>query len=239
MDSSAPTIRRLTVADQTYEALRGWLISGRLAPGSRVSERALTEQLAVGRTPLRTALARLETDGLLSRNHAGKLEIVALTPAQLGDLYTCRLALEVLAARLSAEAGEREHVPALQDAIDDATRAYVRGDLDATLVANRRFHRVLYASAGNEWPARLLRPQQVHFERVRIRLIETATHGPRFIAEHQDIVEAIRNRDPAQAERAVRGHIASIVARALASPDYASDFEGSIYQPDLPRSATR
>jgi DNA-binding GntR family transcriptional regulator len=222
MDSGTPTLRRLTVADQTYEALREWLIVGRLVPGSRISERALTEELAVGRTPLRTALARLESDGLLHRNRTGKLEIVALTAKQLGDLYTCRLVLDVLVARLSAEATIRDHVQALQDAVDDATRAYVRADLETTLAANRRFHALLYASAHNEWPARLLRPQQVHFERLRVKLVEQATHGPRFIAEHQDIVDAIRSRDPVQAERAVRAHIASIIARVLVNSDSAA-----------------
>jgi DNA-binding GntR family transcriptional regulator len=210
-----PNERRSTVADQTYELLRTWLVSGDLAPGARVSERELAQMLDVSRTPLRSALARLENDALLRRNRSGTLEVLTLGVQEVDSLYACRAALDVLAARLAAETASAEDVASLQQAVDEAARAYVLGDIERMVVGNGRFHALLYDASHNEWPARILRPQQAHFERIRVGLMRHATRGPAFVAEHQGIVDGIRARDPVQAEIAVQEHMASIASRVF------------------------
>lgn len=216
-DFSVPELRRATVADRAHELLREWLVSGRLLPGERLSERELADALQVSRTPLRTALARLENDALLRRTRSGGLEVVALSDKDLGNLYACRSALDVLAARLAAESATRDDVTAMERALEDAERGYVRGDLQRTAAANRAFHRRICEASRNDWLERILRPQEAHFERIRYALVRNPSRGPAFLAEHRTILDAITARDTEQAERAVREHIASIISRVLSS----------------------
>lgn len=214
----SPGLRRSTVADQAYELLRTWLATDRLTPGARISERELAAELEVSRTPLRSALARLENDDLVRRSHSGSLEVVALDARELADLYTCRSSLDSLAARKAAESASREDRARLQEPVDEAARAYVRGDMARTVAANRRFHMLLYEASGNRRLPRALRADAPHFERIGLLLVRSDIRGGAFVAEHQAIVDAIRAGGPAEAERAVREHIASVVSRALATP---------------------
>lgn len=216
-DPSVPELRRATVADRAHDLLREWLVSGRLTPGERLSERDLAEALQVSRTPLRTALARLENDVLLRRTRSGGLEVVTLSERDLGNLYACRCALDVLAARLAAESATPEDITAMERALEDAERGYVRSDPERTAAANRAFHRLIGTASRNDWPERILRPQEAHFERIGYALVRDLSRGPAFLAEHRTILDAIAARDPEQAERAVREHIASIISRVLSS----------------------
>ena len=211
-------LRRLSMADRVYDVLRDWLVSGRLSPTQRISERDIAAELKISRTPLRSALARLEHDRLVGRSRSGALQVVVLAEKQLADLYACRSALEALAARLAAQSATANQVDRLREEVDIAARAYVRGDAERAAEANRGFHALLYQASGNSSLSDALRAQAPHFDRIRLLLVRTDVRGPAFVAEHQAIVDAIKAADPAKAELAVRDHLASIVSRAFTTP---------------------
>src|SRR5919202_2566625 len=99
-------LRRLTLTDDVYEAVKSLIMDHRLAPGERVTIDALARQLEVSPTPVREALARLEADGLVrKRPLAGYTATPLLTRAEFEELFEMRMLLEPAAARRAAGAG--------------------------------------------------------------------------------------------------------------------------------------
>lgn len=88
--------------DQVYRLLRHAIASGTLAPGTRVVEASVAEQLEVSRTPVRDALRRLESDGLLVRSGSVGLKVTEFSPDELEDIFTIRREFDRLTARLAA-----------------------------------------------------------------------------------------------------------------------------------------
>ncbi len=99
-----PPLRRSTLGDGVYEAVKALVMEHTLAPGDRVNIDALARDLEVSPTPLREALARLESDGLVrKRPLAGYTVTPLLTRQEFTDMFDMRLVLEGSAARWAAE----------------------------------------------------------------------------------------------------------------------------------------
>lgn len=204
------------VADSCYETLRSQLITAMLRPGARLSARAVAAELRVSRTSAQTALGRLANESLVRRLESGVFEVAALDSAEISNLYACRAALEGLAARLVVERASLQDVDALQESIEQAGRAYVRGDALCVVECNARFHRRLVENAKNQPLESALGSIAAHFEGFRMALSVDA-RLPLFVSEHQAIVDALRARASDEAERAVRSHMASVASRVRAS----------------------
>lgn len=101
-----PRNRRLNY-EVVYERLRRALLDGTIAPGTRLVELDLADQLQVSRTPVREALRRLESDGFAQRIRGGGLVVTPMGPDDLGDIGLLRVEIEGLAARLAAQRGSK------------------------------------------------------------------------------------------------------------------------------------
>ena len=91
-----------SLSDQAYERLLDMLLAGELAAGDILQERRLAEALAISRTPVREALSRLESDGLLTRLRGRLLTVRQFTAAEFMDALNVRKLLELEAASLAA-----------------------------------------------------------------------------------------------------------------------------------------
>src|SRR5689334_8294458 len=117
-------LRRLTLTEDVYEAVKSLIMDHRIAPGERVTIDALARQLAVSPTPIREALARLESDGLVrKRAMAGYSTTPLLGRAEFEELFEMRLLLECPAAGRAA--GRRA-----DGGIDDGELAALAADAD-------------------------------------------------------------------------------------------------------------
>lgn len=135
---------------QVLDGLRRAIISGRLAPGQRLTERDLTAMMAVSRTVVREALRQLESEGLIAIIPNKGPVVRELSVAEAKDLYRIRAVLEGLAARLFVENAGRAEIKRLADALDTVADAYRTGDVDDILDTKNRFYDMLYAGAKSE-----------------------------------------------------------------------------------------
>lgn len=195
------------LAEQAYRILRDRLIMLDLPPGAPLSESQLSAELSFGRTPLREALKRLETDHLVvSYPRRGTFAtIVDIT--ELAAISEVRLLLEPSAAGRAARMlapglrPELEHAVAVVEAIDDSRepRELIEYDLEV--------HRLIYRAAGNH-----------HLEEALVRLDNLATRIwclvldrlpsiAEHIAEHGALLRAILDGDAAEAERLAQEHV--------------------------------
>lgn len=150
--AAMPSIRRSAapLRHQVLDFLRQSIISGRLAPGSRLIERELIEMMDVSRTVIREALRQLETEGLVA-TIANKGPVVReLSSDEARDLYAIREVLVGLAARLFVLNAKPDQVDALRKTLDEVTRCYDGGDPAKILQAKTSFYDVLVAGAGSE-----------------------------------------------------------------------------------------
>lgn len=179
---------------------------GDFNPGDRLVESELAEQLGMSRTPVREALQRLETQGVLSRD-GRSLIVASLDHDQLGELYVVRSVLEGLAARLAAQHAAPEEVRVLGEMVD--ADCALMDDPGAMSRANKRFHRQIHLASHNRFLI-----HQLDSVRRSLALLSTTTfaaEGRPEIAmrEHQEIVDAIAARDGDRADRAAQTHIST------------------------------
>lgn len=177
---------------------------GDYPPGSPLVESDLAERLGMSRTPIREALQRLETQGILSRD-GRSLIVSSLDHDQIGELYIVRGELEGLAARLAAQHAAPEEVAVLRNMVE-ADRALLDRPKDLART-NRQFHRQVHLASHNRFLIRQI--EYVH--RAMALLVQTtlgeAGRGPEAQTEHERVVEAIADRDGEAACAAIRLHI--------------------------------
>ena len=208
---------------QVLGALRRAIVSGQLAPGERLTERALIEMLAVSRTVIREALRQLEAEGLIEIIPNKGPVVRQLSAAEAKDLYRIRAVLEGLAARLFAENATDAMVAELALALKDVECAYQGSDGGLALDAKTKFYDLLYTGGASETLASMLAVVQARVWRWRAVGL---THPKRAHDRLNESVEnlnalitAIENRDGELAEQIARkevGKAATEVMRLIA-----------------------
>ncbi len=152
------------LGDRVYSTLREYLRAGRLAAGQPLQEAMLAAQLGVSRTPVREALARLASDGLVVAE-GRSFTVPALVKGDIEDIYALRFLLEPEALRLVATAKhDRKQLAPLRKALEDMAAAHEAGDGAAFMDANYRYRDAWTALVPNQ---RLVRAIQLYAEHVR------------------------------------------------------------------------
>ncbi|WP_309668024.1 GntR family transcriptional regulator [Tabrizicola sp.] len=178
---------------------------GRYKPGDRLVESELADGLGVSRTPVREALQRLETQGMLTRD-GRSLIVASLDHNQLAELYAVRTELEGLAARLAARHATPEEVRVLRSMVED-DRSLLGGDPKALSRANKRFHKQIHLASHNRFLVQQL--DLVHRSMALMATTSFAAEGRDGVAlgEHDQIVRAIEAGDGEAAYQALKTHI--------------------------------
>ena len=212
----------------TYERLRELIVSGRLAPGARLVESEITERLRVSRTPVRSALHRLQQEGYViaqGRGRESRLWVAPLTQEDARELFSIVGELEGLAARLAAGLAPRpraELVRRLRQ-LNDELSAAARTVRDPTRLfdIDMAFHRS-YVEAGAGVRLRALhdaiKPQTERY--VRLYVSALVDEIGKSVREHDAIVRHIRAGDPDGAQRAAQmnwRNAAERLSRVIAS----------------------
>jgi DNA-binding GntR family transcriptional regulator len=187
-----------------YALVLGAIDQGEYRPGDRLVEAELAERFGVSRTPIREALQRLETQGVLARD-GRSLMVASLDHDQLGELYVVRAELEGLAARLAAQHAAQEEVRVLWEMVRKDRD--LLGNPGLLARANKRFHRQIHLASHNRYLIQQL--EMVHRSMVLLSTTSLAAEGRglQALAEHEEIVRAIEARQGEAAEAAIRAHI--------------------------------
>ena len=209
---------RGTEADDGYARLHQAILRGDFQPNERLIELDLAKLYNVGRAAIRTALARLEQDGLVVREPNRGARVRAISEAEAVERIEARAVLEGLAARYAARNASDADIAGLRAIVGEMEACLAEGDLLGISERNGRLHERLLRIAGNQTVARLIEHLHIQHVRSQFRLILVPGRPQRSVAEHRAIVEAVAARDPDAAEAAMRSHRANTVEalRALA-----------------------
>lgn len=194
-----------SLGERAYLRLKKDIGSGVMPPGSRVREIEIAERLGISRTPVREALRRLESEGLIVHAaHQGAV-VAQLDHQAVIELYDVRETLEGTAARYAARHASEAEIQDLAELVESERET--GGDRASRAEVNRAIHAALYRAGHNRY---LLKALLSLGDAMILLGGTTLGTGERFEAahaEHLDIVRAIEARDPERAEAAARIHI--------------------------------
>jgi DNA-binding GntR family transcriptional regulator len=185
-------IRVSTVIDEVYERLRGAITAGTLAPGSRVSLRSIADTFQVSTMPVREALRRLESDGLVVFGRRS-ITVSNLNAGQVAQIFRIRLQLESLAAEWAIEQVTDEDIADLADVLARMDRDDIGVDEWRSL--NQDFHRRFYDCARSPHLLELIGRVWDKVEPFMAIYASTVDDFREAHRQHLEILAAIRARD--------------------------------------------
>jgi DNA-binding GntR family transcriptional regulator len=196
------------------DRLREAIVAGRLEPNERLVESDLARSLGVSRTLVRTALARLEQEGLVEheRNRGARVRLVSKREAV--EIIEARAVLEGLAVRAAAQRATAKDVDELRTIAGEMYGLWETNDLLAMSEHNARLHGRLIEIGDHDTASRLIASLNTQIVRFQYRTVLLPGRGERSLSEHAAIIDAIAAGDPGAAEAAMRVHL-SRVAEAL------------------------
>jgi DNA-binding GntR family transcriptional regulator len=193
MDGFNIAIARSTLPQVAAERLRALIIEGILAPGARLNERELSEQLGLSRTPLREAFRLLAAEGLLLQLPNRGVQVVALSRDDVCHAFEVMASLEGLAGELAAARVTDADLDDLKALQGDLEKTHRRRDLPGYYRVNRAIHDRLNLIAANPVLAQTYRTLNAR----RFRSNLNGAKWDRAVAEHRSMLTALAARDGA------------------------------------------
>jgi DNA-binding GntR family transcriptional regulator len=201
-------------SDGGYDMLRDAIVHGRLAPSSRLVEADLCESFAMTRAAVRTALVRLEQEGLVVREPNRGARVRHVSDQEAVEIIEARAALEGLAAREAARRIDDAGADRLRARLDRHLELLEAGDLLAVSDANADLHAALVDISGHRTAQQLIRALNSQTVRFQFRTILIPGRARASYEEHRAIVDAVIGGSADDAEHAMRAHLFT-VAEAL------------------------
>ena len=181
------------------------IVEGRMKPGERIREKELSQRLGISRTPIREAIAVLETDGLVTVDGARGRVVTKLDYQSIMELYAVREVLESTAAGLAARNASDIEIVALRDMLD--LEKEILDDAGKLTDHNRRFHEAIYYCSHNRYILKMLEYIQTAMLLLQPAGRTGSERRETALLEHRAIVDAIEARDATASEAAIRNHV--------------------------------
>lgn len=193
--------------DIAYDAIKERILDERFEPGRFLSERELIELLEMSKTPIKSALTRLETEGFVTVSSKQGIIINDLTLNRIVDIYDLRLALETFNIQAIVGRLTQEQGGLLLDNLRETEEIVGRLDIKAFAQADHQFHLLLCRFAGNQEIYRVLLNYQDHLLRITLRhLRKDPVRMVGFYQDHVEIYELLQQGKEESVER-MRDHL--------------------------------
>jgi DNA-binding GntR family transcriptional regulator len=198
----------IPVREMAYEYLKSSVLSGRFNPGERLTEEHLAKKLGVSRTPVREALHKLESEGLIKVLETRGFIVSRDSKDEVEELFELRAILEGYALRIISGRISDEDLERLSGFIERAEDALRRKRMEEVFKWNTKFHDTLHGIVIEKKRLhRLLVNIRKYVLRYRIDTLQYPDGGKRAIDGHRKILLALRLKDPDLCERMMREHI--------------------------------
>jgi DNA-binding GntR family transcriptional regulator len=212
------SISRSVLSDQVKDHLLQAIVDGRYAPGDRIVETRVARDLGTSQAPVREALRDLEALGVVETTAFRGARVRRPSTDELLEGFAIRAELESLGARLAIPRMRQKDIDGLESMITAMRAAADAGDSLAEAAADAEFHGRVIALSGNQTLVRVWRTLEPS-SRTYITLAVPGVDRRSVADEHQPILDALRRRDPVEADRAYREHFATTADRLRSAWD--------------------
>ena len=220
-DQQEKQVRRETLGAQVYHLLRDRILRGEIPGGSRLIQGPLSEEIGTSRIPVRDALKRLESDGLVKCDETGRYSVVQFSTEDAEEVYAIRRQLEPFAVELAARAMTSEAMGEIKSLFNELNKAARRRQLEKYIEINTSFHMAIYEASGMVRLVRIIRGLYSGVPSLTPIVLEGRI--VRSQEEHAEIVNRLVARDGAGAARAMDRHIENALAELQKSKRVTSE----------------
>ncbi len=219
----APIEASTSFKQKAYAALKNAIVSMdiyRSHEEIRLDERKLAQDFGISRTPVREAMAQLESEGFVRSVPRRGIYVVRKTKREVLEMITAWAALESMAARLMTEKATDEEIAGLRRMFATFERGQVQAKLDEYSEANIEFHQTIIRMSHNHVLIHLAENLFTHMRMIRRKTIGEKDRVTRSIHDHINIIEAIEARDTDRAGELVRDHALGLAEHVAKYADY-------------------
>ncbi len=207
MDRTGPITRRL-LHDELVDQLRRLIANGDFVPGDKIPERDLCAQFGVSRTPLREALKVLASEGLVTLTPNRGASVAMLTEAELEEAFPVMGALEALSGEIACKRITDREIAAIAAQHEKMVGHWKRGELTPYFQLNRQIHEAILDATRND-------TLKAHYRALSGRILGaryianlSGDRWARAVAEHEEILDALRRRDGPRLAGLLKAHLA-------------------------------
>lgn len=200
--------KHVSLASQVQETIERNILGEKYERGHILSESRLSAELGVSRTPIREALGRIAEEGLIEESQNGMI-VIGVSDEDVDDYYEIKALLEADAARRAASRITEEELKELSDIVDQQEFYEQKGDIAKLRDLDTELHLIIYDSCGSRPMNRILKTLHRNLLKYRRSSLE-GRNGERVrasIAEHRQIVEALKKHDADLAAARMAEHI--------------------------------
>ncbi len=189
-----------------YERLHDEILAGKLTPGTRLKQEELTERLGVSRTPVREALRRLESEGLIQFVRRNLAIVSSIPRKEIEEIFDLRALLEGYAAEKASERLDEKTSNRLHQLIAEMDACHSKRQTEKLLRNNDEFHRLICSLSDNGTLLHVLEQIWRDIRRLRFDYLVTSEGHERSTREHRQLVAALESGDKEQIRTIVRQH---------------------------------
>jgi DNA-binding GntR family transcriptional regulator len=200
-------IPRANLHEQVTQRLRQMLVEGRIAPGAKLNERELCEVLDVSRTPLREAIKMLAAEGLVELLPNRGAIAVQLTEEDVRNTFEVMAGLEAQSGELAAQRITDAELAEIRAMHFEMLAAYTRRDLSNYYRLNALIHNAINAAARNPVLSATYDRVNARLQALRFRSNQDEEKWKSAMREHEQMVEALANRDAAAMRKVLAAHL--------------------------------
>jgi DNA-binding GntR family transcriptional regulator len=200
-------ISRLGLHDQVAVRLRTMLVEGRIAPGAKLNERELCEQLHVSRTPLREAIKLLAAEGLVDLLPNRGAVAVKLGEADVRNAFEVLAGLEGMSGELAAQRITAEELVEVRAMHFEMLACHARSDLSGYYRLNAMIHAAINSAAKNPVLSKIYRDVNARVQALRFRTNQNAAKWNLAVKEHGQMLDALDARDSAALRQVLVAHL--------------------------------
>lgn len=205
--SLPPKLARRLLHEDVADRLRDRIIQGELAPGSRLNERVLCEELQISRTPLREAFKTLASEGLVTLHPDRGASVTPITADSVRHTFEVLGALESLAGELACRNITDAQLAEIRALHYEMLAHHARRELAGYFRYNQLIHIHIVEASGNPMLAQTYRNLNTHVRRARYMANLSSERWDQAVAEHEAMLTALSQKDSATLQRLLREHL--------------------------------
>lgn len=196
--------------DVVFEKLRNAILSGQLKPNERLMEIQLAEKLGVSRTPIREAIRKLELEGLVTMIPRKGAYVSKVSLEEIIDTFEVRVPLEALAMTLAIDNFTEEDIKDLEESQNNFIKACRDKDIESITKYDSEIHRKIHMLSKNNKLISIMESLNEVLSRFRMIYFYEFIHSESIIKQHEEIIEAIKNKNVKDSVNAMKKHLLGI-----------------------------
>jgi len=195
------------LAGEAYRLIKLRIVHSGRYPDMYLSEEKLMSILKIGRTPIREAIVRLKHEGFLTVIPRKGIFINFFSESQLRQIYEMAEALEGMAVKLVTQRITEKRRERLERVVEEMEKAFENNDQKKWVACDIKVHRLIQQMSGNKYISEAMALINERIKRIRTLWLQVQGLPVKSTQEHRQIVEAIKSRDPAMAQKLMQEHM--------------------------------